>query len=123
MKAVLTVEDHPALRSLIRLTLEFDGYQVHEAVDGADGVARARELRPDLVLMDLTLPGAVDGFEACRRIRQSSGLEAVPVVVLTGRDGPAVQAAATAAGATACLVKPFRPLELVGLTARLIGRP
>lgn len=105
---VLTVEDDPIVRADLRLILEEHGFDVSDARDGLEAVELARELRPDLVLIDLNLPN-LDGVEATRRIL---GERDVAIVALTGRSGTLLQDAVDA-GATDHLTKPFSERGLV----------
>ena len=79
---ILVVEDNPKNLKLVRAVLEFSGYEVVEATSGEEGVRLAREVSPDLILMDLQLPG-IDGAEALRQIRSASDRPGVPVVAVT----------------------------------------
>jgi two-component system KDP operon response regulator KdpE len=81
-KTILVIEDESAIRKLLRICLEPEGYKVREAAGGADGVLLAAQARPDLVILDLGLPD-LDGIEVVRRIREWSP---VPIIVLTVRD-------------------------------------
>lgn len=113
MKSILTIEDQADIRKLIRMTLEFESWQVHEAVDGPSGVALAQQLRPDVVLMDLMMPGQYDGLEACRRIRADPSLAATAIIVISARGLAVDRQAALDAGANQYLFKPFSPLDLI----------
>jgi two-component system cell cycle response regulator DivK len=79
---ILVVEDNPKNLKLVKAVLEFSGYEVVEATSGEEGVRLAREVSPDLILMDLQLPG-IDGAETLRRIRSDAGGPGVPVVAVT----------------------------------------
>ncbi|WP_276611898.1 response regulator transcription factor [Rhodoferax bucti] len=116
---MLSVEDTPGIRRLIRMTLEYMGFHVLEAADGAEGLAMAREHRPDLVLMDVRMPG-VSGLTACETMRADALLKDIPVVMLSSADHQADIDAGMASGAKAYLVKPFQPVELIYLVTRLI---
>jgi len=113
VKSILTIEDQADIRKLIRMTLEFESWQVHEAVDGPSGVALAQQLRPDVVLMDLMMPGQYDGLEACRRIRADPSLAATAIIVISARGLAVDRQAALDAGANQYLFKPFSPLDLI----------
>jgi len=113
VKSILTIEDQADIRKLIRMTLEFESWQVHEAVDGPSGVALAQQLRPDVVLMDLMMPGEYDGLEACRRIRADPSLAATAIIVISARGLAVDRQAALDAGANQYLFKPFSPLDLI----------
>jgi CheY-like chemotaxis protein len=121
-KTVLTVEDGDGIRRLIRMTLEYMGFRVLEANGGENGLAMAREHLPDLVLMDVRMPG-VSGLTACEVMRSDPQLRAIPVVMLSSADSENDIAAGLASGAKAYLVKPFQPLELIELVTRLIEQP
>jgi CheY-like chemotaxis protein len=90
---VLVVEDHDDTRFMLRMILEHDGYVMLEAADGLEGIEMAISQHPDLVLMDGSLP-KLDGLSAARRMREQESLRDVPIVTLSGHDGPEFQAAA-----------------------------
>ena len=115
MKKILIVEDHADIRRLIRMTLEFEECEIHEAPDALSGWEMACELQPDLVLLDVMMPGDVDGLDMCRAMQCHSRLRNVPVIVLSARGGSADREAGLQAGATAYLVKPFSPMQLLTL--------
>jgi CheY-like chemotaxis protein len=85
-RSILVAEDHPDSRDALRTLLEACGYQVFVAGDGAEAVQRAVEIHPDLILMDLMMPG-VDGMEATKRLRSESEFQDVPIVALTAMEG------------------------------------
>nr|WP_315240167.1 response regulator [uncultured Albidiferax sp.] len=111
MKKILIVEDHADIRRLIRMTLEFEDYDIYEAVDGEEGLRMAQEVQPDLVLLDVMMPGQLNGLEVC------SLLKAWPnpprILLLTARGRSEDFEAGLHAGSDAYLVKPFSPLELM----------
>jgi two-component system, response regulator PdtaR len=106
---VLAVEDDPIVRADLRLILEDADFEVTEARDGAEAVERARQDRPDLILLDLGLP-KLDGVSAARRILQE---RSVPIVVLTGRGNDEGQQQAWRAGVVDVVLKPFHEAALV----------
>ncbi len=81
-RKVLVVEDDRFLRELITQKLSREGYEVSEAVDGEDGVKKAEEKKPEIILMDLILPG-IDGFEAITKIKANPELEDIPIIILS----------------------------------------
>nr|WP_256564069.1 response regulator transcription factor [Allokutzneria sp. A3M-2-11 16] len=105
---VLVVEDDRAVREALQLSLRRQGHDVHVADSGERGLAFLREQRPDLVLVDLMLPG-IDGFETCRRIRAEGDL---PIIVLTARSDDFDVVAGLEAGADDYVVKPVEPRVL-----------
>ncbi len=121
MHKILIVEDHADIRRLIRMTLEFEPVEIHEAPDAPAGLQAAQALRPDLVLLDVMMPGGMDGLDLCRALRADPALADVPVVVLSARGQASDLQAALAAGASAYLVKPFSPMQLLDLTGSLLG--
>jgi CheY-like chemotaxis protein len=116
---VLVVEDHPEIRKLIRMTLEIGDIDVYEADSGESGVRMLIGLRPDIVLMDIMMPGQIDGLQACRQIKDHPVLGATPVVMLTARGQQSDIQAGKDAGADEYLVKPFSPLQLLDTVKRL----
>jgi DNA-binding response OmpR family regulator len=120
MKRVLIVEDQADVRELIRMTLELEDLDIHEADNGDAGWDAARSLRPDLILLDVMMPGSLDGFEVCRRVRADDALKRVKVVMLTARSQEADQREGVRSGANDYLTKPFSPRELLGVVKRLL---
>jgi DNA-binding response OmpR family regulator len=110
---ILIVEDQPDICKLIRMTLEFGDFEIHEAHDGETGLNMVRAIRPAIVLLDVMMPGLLDGYQVCTRIKQDPELRSIQVVMLTARGQVSDLAAGEAAGADAYLVKPFSPLELI----------
>ncbi len=82
MAQILIVEDDKFLRELIAKKLIKEGYEVEEAIDGEDGVRKAKKIMPDLILLDLILPG-IDGFEVLKRIKEDEKTASIPVVILS----------------------------------------
>jgi ribonuclease P protein subunit RPR2 len=115
------VDDDTKFRTLLRTTFEAVDVEVDEAADAAEAEARAAGQRPDVIVLDVGLPG-VDGIELCRRFKNRRATEDIRVVLLTGRED--VEGEAARAGADALLLKPFRPLELLTVVERLAaGQP
>lgn len=122
MKKILIVDDHADIRKLIRMTLEFEAYEIHEAADGESALHAAQTLRPDLVLLDVMMPGGIDGLEVCRRLRASPELAGVHVMLLSARGQARDREAGLQAGADAYLIKPFSPLQLIdSIAARWVS--
>ena len=113
MKKILIVDDHADIRKLLRMAMEFVAYEIFEAVDGSQGLKMAQELKPDLILLDVMMPGGMDGLEVCRRIKNDSSLSHTKVIMLTARGQSEDKAAGFAAGADEYLVKPFSLLQLI----------
>ncbi len=117
-KTILTVEDQPDIRRLIRMTLEFKGYQVHEASNGAEGLEAARRHKPDLILLDKMMPG-MDGLTLSRTLAADPMVRGIPRVMLSALGMAEDRQAGLEAGVVAYLVKPFSPLELLELVDKL----
>jgi DNA-binding NarL/FixJ family response regulator len=121
---VLVADDDRALRALVRVTLAAQGWRVLEATTPDETIAVARREQPQIVLLDVTFEGnARDGFVVCRELRSSGGTRDVRVVMLTARDDPESRAFASAVGATAYIVKPFGPLDLVRMLQLVLEQP
>ena len=121
MSTVLIVEDNDKNMKLARDVLQAKGYQTLEAVTGEEGVKLAREKKPDLVLMDIQLPG-INGIEAFRQIRSHENTKGIPVVALTASVTPTDRSAITAAGFDAFLGKPIDLKEFLDTVKRLVER-
>jgi len=119
MKKILIVEDHADIRRLIRMTLEFEDYDIREASDGESALALASELKPDLVLLDVMMPGALDGLALCRYLRAEFAAPGPHVIMLSARGQARDREAGLQAGADSYLVKPFSPLQLIDCIAEL----
>ena len=120
MKLVLIVEDNEKNMKLARDVLQARGYQTAEAVTGEDGVRLALERKPDLVLMDIQLPG-INGVEAFRRIRGNALTAHIPIAALTASVTPTDRNEITAAGFDAFLSKPINLKEFLSEVKRLTG--
>lgn len=110
---LLIVEDQSDIRNLIRATLEFEDYEIHEAEDGRSGLDKFVALRPNVALLDIMMPGELDGLQLCERIKKSPGGAGTCVILLSARGQKVDVELGLKAGADAYLVKPFSPLELI----------
>jgi len=119
MARILVVEDNTDLAYGLRNNLEIEGYEVEVEEDGQKGLARARAMKPDLVILDLMLPG-LDGYRVLRRLRED-GL-AMPVLILTARGEEADKVTGFRLGADDYVTKPFGLLELMARVAALLRR-
>jgi DNA-binding response OmpR family regulator len=115
---ILVVDDDPEIVSLLRRGLAYEGYTVDTADDGTEALAKAREKEPDLVILDIMMPG-IDGLEVSRRLRQASG---VPILLLTAKGTVADRVAGLDSGADDYLVKPFAFDELLARVRALLRR-
>jgi len=117
--SVLVVEDAPEFQTLIGAALSHAGYGVRLADDGESGVELARAMKPEVIVLDLGLPG-IDGLEACRRMRAFTN---APVIMLTAKDEETDLLVGLAAGADDYMTKPFSPKELVARVTAILRRP
>ena len=115
---VLIVEDEPNISSFARMYLEAAGFDVLVAERGDDGLALAEKEKPDLVILDLMLPG-MDGYEVTKRLRQEGQ---IPIIMLTARDDPVDKVVGLELGADDYLTKPFNPRELVARARAVLRR-
>ncbi len=107
MRSVLIIDDEPNIRRMVGALLTAEGYEVRDAPDGAQGLASAAELEPDIVLLDLMMPGELDGMEVLARLRER--FPELPVVMMSGRAGLSDAVKATKLGASTFLEKPLTP--------------
>jgi CheY-like chemotaxis protein len=115
---ILTIEDQPDIRRLIRMTLEFKGYRVIEAEGGEEGLALARRASPNLILLDVMMPG-MNGLTVGAILADDPALRDIPTVMLSALGNASDIQAGLATGVRAYLVKPFSPWELLALVEQL----
>ncbi|WP_421855135.1 response regulator [Oricola sp.] len=118
-KKVLTVDDSRTMREMLRHCLAGAGFDVVTAEDGADGIDKLKETRPDVVITDINMP-VMDGFEFIESVRQSSEYNRIPILVLTTESAPEKKQRAQDAGATGWIVKPFDPEKLTRAVNRVM---
>jgi phosphate regulon transcriptional regulator PhoB len=115
---ILVVDDEPHIVELVRYNLLQEGYDVATAGDGETALERVRSERPDLVVLDIMLPG-VDGLEVCRRLRKDT---AIPIIMLTAKGGELERVVGLEIGADDYVTKPFSPRELVARVRAVLRR-
>ena len=120
MATILTVDDSPSIRQMIKVVLGPAGHNVLEAGDGAQGLEAAKSAKPDLVITDLNMP-VMNGIEFIRKYRQHPASKGVPIILLTTESDEALKAEAKAAGATGWIVKPFKQDQLVAVIKKVTG--
>ena len=121
-KKILVIEDDPVVARLVQYTLTKHGYEVLTATNGLQGLRKARQERPDLIMLDVMLPG-VDGFEICRRLRAELQGDGVPIVMLSGKARDADKATGLDLGADDYLVKPVSPSKMVSVVGAFLKDP
>jgi DNA-binding response OmpR family regulator len=119
MKRVLVIDDDPSLVNTLRRGLSYDGFAVDAATSGEEGLASARERQPDLVILDVMMPG-LDGLEVLRRLRAAD--PKLPVLLLTAKDAPADQVRGLDTGADDYVIKPFTWEVLLARVHALLRR-
>jgi CheY-like chemotaxis protein len=117
---ILVCDNEEVLRGLVRASLDGNGYTLVEARDGDEAVEQARLVQPDLILLDMMMPGK-SGLEVLAELRRDPELRDIPVVMLTARAQVTDREAARLAGADRFLAKPFSPLELGCVVKELLG--
>ena len=118
---ILILEDEPDIREILEYALKRDGFDVISATDGQSGLAAARRLVPDLILLDLMLPG-IDGLEVCRQIRADPSTAGIAVIMVTARGEESDVVLGLGLGADDYIAKPFKPHELVARTRAVLRR-
>jgi DNA-binding response OmpR family regulator len=117
--AIVVVEDDPAIADLVELYLRKDGYRVYQAGDGETALRHIRERSPRLLVLDIGLPGTMDGLEVCRQVRAAGDL---PIIMLTARDDEIDRIVGLEMGADDYLTKPFSPRELMARIKAILRR-
>ena len=121
MATVLTVDDSPSIRQVVRIVLEGAGYTVVEAGDGQEGLAKAKSTPVDLVITDLNMP-VMNGLELIKHLRATPSVLGVPIVFLTTESNDALKQQAKAAGATGWITKPFKPEQILAVATKLVRK-
>jgi CheY-like chemotaxis protein len=112
MARILIIDDDAGVRGVLKMMLERAGHEVAAGTCGAEGLERAREHKPDLVMLDIEMPG-MNGFDVCSLMKTDATLRDVPVIIMTGRPLVGVPARAQAVGAVDLLAKPFERERLL----------
>jgi two-component system, OmpR family, alkaline phosphatase synthesis response regulator PhoP len=121
MTRVLVIDDEAPIRLLCRVNLEAEGMQVSEAADGPSGLEKARSERPDVILLDVMMPG-LDGWRVAEQLIDDPGTRGIPIVFLTARAEFRDRAKGLDIGGVDYITKPFNPLELAPLVRDLLDR-
>lgn len=120
-RTVLLLEDNDSVRELLKVLLETEGYLIIEASDGRDGLTKAEELQPDLMILDLMMPG-LDGENVLRTMKRHSKLSKVPVLVVSGKY-ESLDSLRRQIGDENIFPKPFEPSRMLDRIGELIGHP
>ncbi|WP_246116178.1 response regulator [Denitromonas halophila] len=119
-KNILAIDDSASIRQMVNFTLKSAGYHVVDAVDGRDGLERAKSQQFDLVLTDQNMP-RMDGLALIRALREMPAYQRTPILMLTTESSDEMKLQGRAAGATGWMVKPFDPLKLIEVVRKVIG--
>ncbi len=119
MRSILTVDDSASVRQMVSFTLTKAGYQVQEAVDGKDGLAKASQQKADLIITDLNMPN-MDGIQMIAAVRKLPGYAFTPILMLTTESQAEKKDAGRKAGATGWIVKPFNSDQLIAVVQKLV---
>ena len=118
---VLVAEDERDIRELIVISLELEGFNVVEVPNGEEAVKKAKEIKPDLILMDVRMP-KMTGYEACKVLKAEDATKEIPVVFLSAKGQEAEVNTGLELGAEEYLLKPFAPDELSGRVTKILGK-
>jgi len=121
MKKILIVDDQLEVRELVEVTLRSENYQIFQAENGAGAIEIARTEKPDLIIMDIMMPGGMDGLEATRVIKNTPETKGCIVIMLTAKGQQADRDAGLKAGANDYFSKPFSPLDLIKKVEEYFG--
>jgi CheY-like chemotaxis protein len=117
---ILIVDDEPAIRFLITATLEDEGYELFEAADGHEAAKMVGQVQPDLIILDVMMPG-ITGYELCTQLKRDPATQNIIIIMLTAKGQEQDRLFSQQAGADCFLRKPFSPMELITLVATLLG--
>jgi two-component system alkaline phosphatase synthesis response regulator PhoP len=120
-KKILVIEDDPATSRLVDYALRHEGYQVLTAPNGLTGIRKVREEKPDLLILDVMLPG-MDGFEICHRLRSDPATASLPILMLSAKAQEIDRNTGAKVGADEYLAKPADPSEIVSRVASLLTK-
>ena len=121
MKKILIVDDDIQIRGLVDVTLRSDDYQIFQAENGQQAIKIARAEKPDLIIMDIMMPGDIDGVEATRIIKSDPETKSSAIIILSGKGQDAERGKGFSAGADDYFTKPFSPLELIKKVEEILG--
>jgi len=122
MKKILIVDDQIEVRELVQVTLEIGDYQILTAENGQEAIGIAEAEHPDIILMDIMMPGSdVDGLEACRRLKANPGTADITIVMLSAKGQESDLDAGRIAGADDYFTKPFSPIALIEKVEQVMG--
>ncbi len=119
-KTIMTVDDSTSIRQMVSFTLKNAGFNVLEATDGKDAIAKLDGKPVDMMFVDLNMPN-MDGIELIRNVRSNSAYKFIPLIMLTTESQADKKQEGKAAGATGWIVKPFKPEQLISVVKKVLG--
>jgi len=119
-KRILVVDDEAQLLEMVKMRLEANGYEVITADDGQEGFEKAKNERPDLIILDLMLP-KMDGYKVCRLLKFDEKYKAIPIIMFTAKGEESAKQIGEEVGANAYITKPFEPQALLEKIKELLG--
>jgi two-component system alkaline phosphatase synthesis response regulator PhoP len=120
LQTVLIADDEHNIRHILDFSLHAEGFDVLSAHNGEDALTMARDRRPDLIILDVMMPGR-GGIETCRALKQDPETAGIPIILLTARSSPADRKAGAEAGADQYITKPFSPQRVIETVQLLLG--
>jgi len=121
MKKIMIVDDQLEIRELVGITLSIGDYSIIKETNGESAVETAAKEKPDLIIMDVMMPGGIDGLETTRLIRKNMELQNTKIIMLTAKGQKIDIEAGYAAGADSYFIKPFSPLDLLNKVEEVLG--
>ena len=120
-RTVLIIEDEKLIIVSTQMVLEAAGFRVESAINGEEGISKAKGIRPDLILLDIMMPG-IDGWETLTRLKRDPETSGIPVIIFTAREHSRGHQKSTEMGAADYFRKPFEPDELIELVEKHVGQ-
>ena len=120
-KRILFIEDEVEITELIKMRLEANNYEMFSAYDGEEGLKKAQQEKPDLILLDIIMP-KMDGLTLCRRLKNDPKMKNIPIIIVSASGGRHLPERCQAAGADELIIKPFEAKELLDKIAKHLGK-
>ncbi len=117
---ILVVDDEPHIVMMLEARLQKNGFEVVTATSGSEAMAKVKQVRPDLIVLDVMMP-VMSGFEVCRMLKENPAYQAIPVILLTAKSTERDQTLGISVGADAYVTKPYSPEELLGQIRELLA--
>lgn len=122
MKKILLVDDEEKVRGLLEVTLSMGKFEILHASSGKEGLRKARKFMPDIILLDIMMPGRLDGIEVCRLLKKDPATKDIYIIMLTAKGQQADKKKGFAVGADEYFVKPFSPVDLMDKIDKILDK-